>query len=158
MRRVSLLLLILAVALLVSACGKDEPELSYIYPGLYEINHDIKYSGQLVILKQRVRYHADGTFEATNFQNNAAIEEMKGKYKVENKKLISYDTQRRLITQARSTTLDNTSSRAIPVRRARLRAYAAQMAASTATLPNAARASRRYLRSAGRRRARRRCP
>jgi hypothetical protein len=99
-RKISYCLLILAAALMVISCGsKDDSELASINPGLYEINHDIKYSGQLIILKQRVRYKTDGTFEATNFQNNAAVEELKGKYKVENKQLIFSDTQYRLITQ-----------------------------------------------------------
>jgi hypothetical protein len=52
----------------------------------------------LVIIKQRVRYNADGTYESTNFQNNAAVEELKGKYKVENRQLVSYDNQHRPIT------------------------------------------------------------
>jgi len=99
MKKVSYLLLIVAVALIVISCSKNEPELSSINPGLYEVNHDIKYGGQLIILKQRVRYNANGIYEATNFQNNAAIEELKGKFKVENKQLVSYDTQNRLITQ-----------------------------------------------------------
>lgn len=99
MRKILYLMLIVAAALIVISCGKDEAELTSINPGLYEINHDIKYGGQLIILKQRVRYKPDGTYEATNFQNNAAVDEIKGKYKVENKQLISYDTQHRLITQ-----------------------------------------------------------
>ncbi len=91
--------MIVAVALLMISCGKDEAELTSINPGLYEVNHDIKYGGQLVIVKQRVRYNTDGTYEATNFQNNAAIEELKGKYKLENKRLVSYDNKYRLIAQ-----------------------------------------------------------
>jgi hypothetical protein len=98
MRKISYLLLIVATVLIVVSCGKDEPELASINPGLYEINFDLKYGGQLFIIKQRVRYYADGTYESTNFQNNAAIEELKGKYKVENKQLVSYDNQYRLIT------------------------------------------------------------
>jgi hypothetical protein len=99
MKKISLLLMIVAVTLLLSYCGKDEAELTSINPGLYEVNHDIKYGGQLVIVKQRVRYNIDGTYEATNFQNNAAIEELKGKYKLENNRLVSYDNQYRLIAQ-----------------------------------------------------------
>lgn len=99
MRKISYLLIIVAAVLLVISCGKNEPEQTSITPGLYEVNHDVKYGGQLLILKQRVRYKADGTYEATNFQNNAATEELKGKYKIENKKLISYDTQSRVIAQ-----------------------------------------------------------
>jgi hypothetical protein len=99
MRKISYVLVIVAALLIVISCGKSEPELTSIYPGLYEINHDVKYGGQLLILKQRVRYKADGTYEATNFQNNAATEELKGKYKLENKRLISYDNQSRLIAE-----------------------------------------------------------
>ena len=99
MRKLSYLLLIVAAVLIVVSCGKEEPELTTINPGLYEVNHDIKYGGQLLILKQRVRYNPNGTFEATNFQNNAAVEEVKGMYKVVNKQLVSYDTQHRFIAQ-----------------------------------------------------------
>lgn len=100
MQRTIPFLLMIAVTLVFIACGdKDDAELTSINPGLYEINHDIKYAGQLIILKQRARYNADGTYEATNFQNNVAVEELKGRYKVENNQLISYETQRRLITQ-----------------------------------------------------------
>jgi phosphosulfolactate synthase (CoM biosynthesis protein A) len=100
MRKILCCLLIIAAALIVMSCsGKDDKELASINPGLYEINFDLKYGGQLVIFKQRVRYKADGTYEATNFQNNAAVEELKGKYKVENKQLVSFDTQHRLIIQ-----------------------------------------------------------
>jgi hypothetical protein len=100
MRKISYCLLIIAAALIVISCsGKGDSERASINPGLYEINHDIKYSGQLIILKQRVRYKTDGTFEATNFQNNAAVEELKGNYKIENKQLVFNNTQYRLITQ-----------------------------------------------------------
>ena len=99
MRKKTYLGVIIAIAFIVISCGKDDTELTSINPGLYEINHDIKYGGQLIILKQRVRYNPDGTYDATNFQNNAAIEEIKGKYKIENKQLVSYDIERRLITR-----------------------------------------------------------
>jgi hypothetical protein len=99
MRKISYLLIIVAAALIVISCGKNEPELASINPGLYEINFDLKYGGQLIIIKQRVRYNADGTYESTNFQNNAAVEELKGKYKVENRQLVSYDNQYRPITE-----------------------------------------------------------
>lgn len=100
MRKALYCLLIIAAALIVASCsGKDGKELASINPGLYEINFDLKYGGQLIIFKQRVRYKADGTFEATNFQNNAAVEELKGKYKIENKQMVSYETQHRLIAQ-----------------------------------------------------------
>jgi hypothetical protein len=112
----------LALAILVVACGKDEPELNSIHPGLYEINHDIKYAGQLIVLKQRVRYNANGTYEATNFQNNIAVEEIRGKYKVENKQLVSYDTQRRLI-EREGTWSQNTSVSKVDVRKIKKSKY-----------------------------------
>jgi len=99
MKKVFCWMLVVVAVFIVISCGKDEPELISIYPGLYEVNHDVKYEGQLIIIKQRVRYNADGTYEATNFQNNAAVEEIKGKYKVENKQLVSYDIQRREISK-----------------------------------------------------------
>lgn len=99
MKRTLCFLLLAAVLLVVSCGSKDEPVLTSINPGLYEISHDIKYGGQLIVLKQRSRYNADGTYSATNFQNNVAVEELRGKYKVENNKMISYETERRLITQ-----------------------------------------------------------
>jgi len=114
--------LIVAVAMIVVACGKDEPELNSIHPGLYEISHDIKYAGQLIVLKQRVRYNANGTYEATNFQNNAALEELRGKYKVENKQLVSYDTQRRLIAQE-GTWSQNKSVSKVDVRKIKKSSY-----------------------------------
>ena len=51
-------------ALIVISCGKDDPELASINPGLYESNQDIKHNGELIPMKQRVRYNSDGTFEA----------------------------------------------------------------------------------------------
>ncbi len=114
--------MIVAVAMIVVACGKDEPELNSIHPGLYEISHDIKYAGQLIVLKQRVRYNANGTYEATNFQNNAALEELRGKYKVENKQLVSYDTQRRLIAQE-GTWSQNKSVSKVDVRKIKKSSY-----------------------------------
>lgn len=100
MRKILYCFLIFATAVIVISCGgKDEKELASINPGLYEINFDIKYGGQLVILKQKVRYKSDGTFEATNFQNNAPVEELKGNFKIENNQLVSYNNENRLITQ-----------------------------------------------------------
>jgi hypothetical protein len=99
MRKISFLFMLIAVSLILISCGKDDQELATINPGLYEISHEVKYKGQLLVLKQRVRYNADGTYEATNFQNNAAVEELRGKYRVENKKLVSFDSQRRIIAQ-----------------------------------------------------------
>ena len=121
-RNISYWLLVIAAAFIVISCGgKDDSELASINPGLYEINHDIKYSGQLIILKQKVRYNADGNFEATNFQNNVAVEELKGKYKVENKQLVFNDTQYRLITQEGSWEQKNIAN--VDIRKIRKESY-----------------------------------
>lgn len=88
-------IVIVAISTLVSCGGKDLPSIN---PGLYEIDFKLDYGGQTLIAKQRVRYNADGTFEATNFNNYVAAEELKGKYKLENHQLVSYDTYARSIT------------------------------------------------------------
>lgn len=87
-------IVIVAISTLVSCGGKDLPSIN---PGLYEIDFKLDYGGQTLIAKQRVRYNADGTFEATNFNNYVAAEELKGKYKLENHQLVSYDTYARSI-------------------------------------------------------------
>jgi len=98
MRKISYWLLIVMAVLIVISCGKDDPELALINPGLYVSNQDIKLNGESIPMKQQVRYNSDGTFEATNFEKNVAVDEIKGKYKVENKQLISYDAQVRPAT------------------------------------------------------------
>ena len=122
MKKILYGLMIVVMALIIFACGKSEPELTTIHPGLYEINHDIKYAGQLLVLKQRARYNKDGTFEATNFQQNVAVEELKGKYKVENKQLVSYDTQRRLIARE-GTWSPNTGISKVDIRKIKKDSY-----------------------------------
>jgi hypothetical protein len=100
MKKLLFALLLTLICFALISCGdKDDQELVSINPGLYEINLNLKYAGQLIILKQRVRYHGDGTYDATNFQNDIAVDELKGRYKIENNQLISYETQQRLITQ-----------------------------------------------------------
>lgn len=89
--------LIIATVLTVVSCGGKE--LPSINPGLYEIEFKLDYGGQQLVAKQRVRYNPNGTFEATNFNNYVATEEIKGKFKIENKQLVSYDTYSRSIAQ-----------------------------------------------------------
>lgn len=97
MKKALYCLLIITIALTVVSCGGKE--LASINPGLYEIEFVLKYAGQPIVMKQRVRYNSDGTYEATNFQNNIAVEELKGKFKIENKWLVSSDNYARLITK-----------------------------------------------------------
>ncbi|MCK7511820.1 MAG: hypothetical protein MZV70_52415 [Desulfobacterales bacterium] len=40
----------------------------------------------------------EGTYESINFENNKAIDELKGKFKVEEDTLLFYDNQQRLFT------------------------------------------------------------
>lgn len=88
---------IIATVLTLISCG--DKDLLSINPGLYEIDFSLDYGGQQLKAKQRVRYNSNGTFEATNFNNGVAVEEIKGKFKIENKQLVSYDTYARAITQ-----------------------------------------------------------
>jgi hypothetical protein len=97
MKKMLYCFLIIAVFLTVISCGGKE--LSSINPGLYEVEFKLDYGGQLLLAKQRARYNSNGTFEATNFNNDVAVEELKGKFKIENKQLFSYDTYARSITQ-----------------------------------------------------------
>jgi hypothetical protein len=83
----------MVISLIFISCGD---KLNSINPGLYEINFNQKYAGQPLIIKQRVRYHPEGTYEAINFENNKAVDELKGKFKVEKDKLLFYDNQQRL--------------------------------------------------------------
>jgi hypothetical protein len=93
MKRIFFFLLLMVTSLTFISCGD---RLSSINPGLYEINFNQKYAGQPLIIKQRVRYHPEGTYEAINFENNKAVDELKGKFKVEKDKLLFYDNQQRL--------------------------------------------------------------
>lgn len=92
MKRFFFSLLLILISLIFVSCGEN---LSTVNPGLYEINFNLKYADQALIIKQRIRYNPDGTYWATNFKNNTAINEFKGKYKVEQNKLVFYDNQQR---------------------------------------------------------------
>jgi hypothetical protein len=83
----------MAASLIFISCGD---KLSSIPPGLYEINFNQTYAGKPLIIKQRIRYHPEGTYESINFENNKAVDERKGKFKVEKDRLLFYDNQQRL--------------------------------------------------------------
>ena len=122
MKKILYCILIIAVVLTIVSCGdKDGQELNSINPGLYEIEFNLKYAGQLVRMKQRVRYNPEGTYEATNFQGNVAVEELKGKYKVENKQLVSYNTYDRNI--AREGTWEPKEESRVDVRKMKKESY-----------------------------------
>lgn len=114
--------IIITAALTFISCGDmGGKDLAAINPGLYEIEFNLKYGGQLVLVKQRVRYNADGTYESTNFQDNMAIEELKGKYRVENNHLVCEDNYYRLITQEGTWIKKDTSK--VEVRKIRKKSY-----------------------------------
>ena len=94
MKRIFFFILLMVISLTLISCGDNK--LSSINPGLYEIIFNQKYAGQAITIMQRVRYHPDGTYEVINFENNKAVDELKGKFKVERDKLVSYDHQQRL--------------------------------------------------------------
>lgn len=95
MKRIFFFLLLMMISLIFISCGD---KFNSIPPGLYEIIFNQKNDGQPLIIKQRVRYNPEGTYEAINFENNKAIDELKGKFKVEKDKLLFYDNQQRLYT------------------------------------------------------------
>ncbi|MCX5852262.1 MAG: hypothetical protein NT072_09440 [Deltaproteobacteria bacterium] len=97
MRKILIGICIIMSALAVLSCG--DKELTAINAGLYEIEFNLKYEDQPIVVKQRMRYNDDGSYEATTFNNNVAVEELRGKYKIEDKKLVYYDKYRRVITQ-----------------------------------------------------------
>lgn len=93
MKKIFFFPLLIVISLIFISCGE---KLSSINPGLYEINFNQKYAGRPLIIKQRVRYHPEGTYEAINFENNKAVDELKGKFKIEKGNLLFYDNQQRL--------------------------------------------------------------
>ena len=94
MKRRFFFILLIVISLTLISCGDNK--LSSINPGLYEIIFNQKYAGQAITIMQRVRYHPDGTYEAINFENNKAVDELKGRFKVEKNKLVFYDNQQRI--------------------------------------------------------------
>ena len=94
MKRRFFFILLMVISLTLISCGDNK--LSSINTGLYEIIFNQKYAGQAITIMQRVRYHPDGTYEAINFENNKAVDELKGRFKMERNKLVFYDNQQRL--------------------------------------------------------------
>ena len=61
----------MATALTIVSCGDNGgKELTSINPGLYEIEFQLKYGSQLTLMKQRIRYNSEATYESTSFQDN----------------------------------------------------------------------------------------
>jgi hypothetical protein len=112
----------MATALTIVSCGDNGgKELTSINPGLYEIEFQLKYGSQLTLMKQRIRYNSEATYESTSFQDNTAIEELKGKFKIENKQLVFFDNYYRLITQEGSWIQKEPSK--VAVRKIKKRSY-----------------------------------
>lgn len=85
--------------LLVFGCSSEKEEgVNSIRPGLYEIEFQVTYQEQPIMVRQQVRYKDDGTYAATTYNNNVAVEELKGEYRVEGGTLEWSDKYRRIIT------------------------------------------------------------
>jgi len=119
MKKILYCFLIVATVLTIVSCG--DKELTSINPGLYEVEFNLNYGSQVLVAKQRVRYSSDGTYEATNLNNNSAIEELKGKFKIENKELVSYDNYSRSIIKNGTWTKQEPSK--VEIRRIKNRSY-----------------------------------
>ncbi len=88
----------LFVAMLLYSCSSDkDSQLKTINPGLYELNFSLNYEGQTYIVMQKTQYSSDGSYTARTYNNNIAVEELEGKYKVEDDRLIYFDKKRRTI-------------------------------------------------------------
>jgi hypothetical protein len=91
-------LIILFVLILLCGCSSDkESKLETINPGLYELKFTLNYEGQSYIVLQKTRYNSDGSYTAITYNNDIAVEELEGKYKVENDRLVYFDKRRRAI-------------------------------------------------------------
>lgn len=74
-----------------SCTSKESEKLDSINPGFYEIKFALNSGGETGSLKMSVRYSASGVYKGSVSLNETRIEEFKGRYKVENGKLKSYD-------------------------------------------------------------------
>ena len=93
-------LIILFVLILLFGCSSDkESELKTINPGLYEIKFSLNYEGQVYVVMQKTRYSSDGIYTARTYNNDIVIEELQGKYKIEDDSLVSFEKQRRVISR-----------------------------------------------------------
>lgn len=90
--------LIIFFVLLLCGCSSDKgTELKTINPGLYEIKFSLNYEGQTYVVIQKARYSSDGVYTAKTYNNDIVVEELEGRYKIEDDMLVSFDKKRRVI-------------------------------------------------------------
>jgi hypothetical protein len=91
-------LIIFFLLLLLCGCSSDKgSELKTINPGLYEIKFSLNYEGQTYVVIQKARYGSDGVYTAKTYNNDIVVEEIEGRYKIEDDRLVSFDKKRRVI-------------------------------------------------------------
>jgi hypothetical protein len=97
--KITIRFILLFLLLLLFSCSSDkEAEQRTINPGLYEIKFTLNYEGQAYTVVQKARYDSEGSYTAKTYNNNIVVEELKGKYKIEDDRLVSFDKERRVIT------------------------------------------------------------
>lgn len=91
------ILFILLIVLCGCSSSDNESNLKNINPGLYEFEFSLNYEGQKYTVKQVVRYNADGSYMARTYNNDIAVDERKGRYKLEKGRLFFSDKFKRII-------------------------------------------------------------
>ncbi|MEA3470727.1 MAG: hypothetical protein U9R24_03315 [Thermodesulfobacteriota bacterium] len=86
---------------LILACGcsfsDNKSDLKNINPGLYEFILSLTYEDQQYVVRQVVRYNADGSYMARTYNSNIAVDERRGRYKIEEDRLFFSDKYERII-------------------------------------------------------------
>lgn len=93
------MIMVLLLLSLYGCSSSTESDQKTITPGLYEIKFTLNYEGQAYVVMQKIRYGSDGVYTARTYNNDIVVEELQGKYKIEDDSLVSFDKQRRVITK-----------------------------------------------------------
>ncbi|MBW2636863.1 MAG: hypothetical protein JRC86_04965, partial [Deltaproteobacteria bacterium] len=91
------ILLIFLIVLCGCSSSDNKSDLKNVNPGLYEFEFSLTYEGQRYTVKQVVRYNVDGSYMARTYNNDIAVDERKGSYKVEKDRLFFSDKHKRII-------------------------------------------------------------
>ncbi len=88
---VPVIILAIFVAIFITQNNKEHENLTTLNPGLYEVTFALKSGSKEAVLKMRVRYNPDRTYQGKVFLNQLPIEKIKGRYKIKDGKLESFD-------------------------------------------------------------------
>jgi len=93
--------IVLFFLILLCGCSSSDNQcdLKNVNPGLYEFTFSLTYEDQQYVVKQVVRYNVDGTYMARTYNNDIAVDERKGSYKVEKDRLFFSDKYKRILCQ-----------------------------------------------------------